>query len=82
MPFGVRFVAPIAWKRVELSAGGGGLYEKYSVSNANLRRAIARWMGRLLRRAARPFADFAAHLARATPRFLLANPPYAAIAGS
>ena len=26
VPFGVRLVAPLAWKRVEVSVGGGGLY--------------------------------------------------------
>ena len=35
VPFGVRFVAPLAWKRVEISAGGGGLYENYHVSNTD-----------------------------------------------
>jgi len=33
VPFGVRLVAPLAWKRVEVSLGGGGLYETYAVFN-------------------------------------------------
>jgi len=31
VPFGVKFVAPIKHDRLELSAGGGGMYQKYSV---------------------------------------------------
>jgi hypothetical protein len=34
VPFGARFVIPVG-ERVELSAGGGGLYERFSVSNPN-----------------------------------------------
>jgi hypothetical protein len=32
---GVRFVAPLWRGRLELSTGGGGAYESYSVSNEN-----------------------------------------------
>jgi hypothetical protein len=35
VPFGVRGILPLRSSRIELSAGGGGLYEKYSVSNPN-----------------------------------------------
>ncbi len=35
VPFGVRGILPLRRGRIELSAGGGGLYEKYSVSNPN-----------------------------------------------
>ena len=35
VPFGVRGILPLWHNRVELSAGGGGLFEKYSVSNPN-----------------------------------------------
>ncbi len=76
IPFGARFIAPLAWKRVELSAGGGGLYERYAVG-ANPFGLPSRdgWGGY--------FAGGAAvGITRriwvgATPRFLLANPPYA-----
>jgi hypothetical protein len=33
IPFGVRFVAPVHRNRVELSVGGGGFFQRYSVSN-------------------------------------------------
>ena len=36
VPFGVRFIAPLYLGRIEFSGGGGGLYEKYSVSNPNI----------------------------------------------
>ena len=36
IPFGVRFVLPLRRNRVELSSGGGGLYQKFSVKNPNL----------------------------------------------
>lgn len=35
IPFGIRFIAPLYLNRIEFSGGGGGLYEKYSVSNPN-----------------------------------------------
>ncbi len=35
MPFGVRGILSLWRDRVELSSGGGGLFEKYSVSNPN-----------------------------------------------
>jgi hypothetical protein len=35
IPFGVRGILPLREGRVELSAGGGGLIDKYSVSNPN-----------------------------------------------
>jgi hypothetical protein len=35
IPFGVRGVLPLHGGRVEISAGGGGLIDKYSVSNPN-----------------------------------------------
>ncbi len=34
VPFGVRFIAPLARGRIEFSAGGGGLYEKHTLGNA------------------------------------------------
>jgi hypothetical protein len=78
VPFGARFVAPIGWKRVELSAGGGGLYERYSVRNGTSNpfniASYDGWGGY--------FAGGAAVKVThriwlgATPRFLLANPKY------
>jgi hypothetical protein len=35
IPFGVRGILPLGEGRMELSAGGGGLIDKYSVSNPN-----------------------------------------------
>jgi len=34
IPFGVRVIAPVAEDRVELSVGGGGLHQRYSISNS------------------------------------------------
>jgi hypothetical protein len=78
VPFGVRFIAPLAWKRVELSAGGGGLYEKYSVgggSNPFSLQSRDGWGGYFV-------GGASVEITRriwlgASPRFLLANPPYA-----
>jgi hypothetical protein len=77
IPFGARFVAP-AGKRVEFSAGGGGLYEKYSVgggSNPFSFQSRSGWGGYFLGGAA--VAVTRRIWVGATPRFLLANPPYA-----
>lgn len=35
VPFGARFILPLKHDRYELSAGGGGVWESYSVSNPN-----------------------------------------------
>ena len=48
-PFGVRGIPPVWNGRIEISAGAGGTYEKYWVSNPQPsgRICVARWMGRL-----------------------------------
>jgi len=74
VPLGVRFVAP--WKRVELSAGGGGLYELYSVSNGGSSISFSpyhynAWGGYFVGGAA---VKVTRHFwVGATPRFPLAN---------
>ncbi|MGO4883603.1 MAG: hypothetical protein ACLP59_22705 [Bryobacteraceae bacterium] len=35
IPFGVRFIVPVHHDRIEISAGGGGVYERYTVGNPN-----------------------------------------------
>jgi hypothetical protein len=35
VPFGLKFTLPLRNDRFELSAGGGGLYQRFSVSNPN-----------------------------------------------
>jgi outer membrane protein with beta-barrel domain len=35
VPFGLKFTLPVRNDRFELSAGGGGLYQRFSVSNPN-----------------------------------------------
>jgi hypothetical protein len=76
VPFGVRFVAPIAWQRIELSAGGGALYERYSVSNPNFNiQSRSGWGGYFTGGAAVALSRH--FLLGATPRFFLANPSYA-----
>ena len=78
VPFGARFVAPMAWRRVELSAGGGGLYENYSVSNANFNvRSRSGWGGYFAGGAAVAIDRSQHFWLGATPRFFLANPAYA-----
>ena len=78
VPFGVRFVAPIAWRRVELSAGGGGLYEKYSIRNAPYQMvSYDGWGGYFV-------GGAAVKVTRriwlgATPRVILANPRFARV---
>jgi hypothetical protein len=80
VPFGVRLVAPIAWQRVEIFAGGGGLYENYSVSNGRQLFADASrsgWGGYFEGGAAVRLDQRGHWWVGATPWFLLANPPYA-----
>lgn len=80
VPFGVRFIAPLYLGRIELSAGGGGLYEKYSVSNPNPGFGLESrqgWGGYFVGSAALPL-DHGRHFwLGATPRWFLANPRYA-----
>lgn len=80
VPFGVRFVTPLLLGRIELSAGGGGLYEKYTVGSPfpgggpSPRNG---WGGYFLGSAAVAL-DHGRHFwLGATPRWFLANPQYA-----
>ncbi len=78
VPFGVRFVAPLG--RIELSAGGGGLYEEFWVSNPNPTFGLESrhgWGGYFVAAAAVSL-DRRKHLwLGAAPRWFLANPRYA-----
>jgi hypothetical protein len=81
VPFGVRFVAPIAWKRVEVSAGGGGLFERYAISNgqslfSNVSPYNA-WGGYFEGGAAVRLDGKSHWWVGAMPRFFLANGQYA-----
>jgi len=78
VPFGVRLIAPFG--RAEFSAGGGGLYERYTVGSAapgggpNPRNG---WGGYFVGSAAMAL-DHSRHLwLGATPRWFLANPAFA-----
>lgn len=80
VPFGLRFILPMHRGRVELSAGGGGLYEKYSVSNANpgLGAAPRNGWGGYFVGGATVALDRGKHFwLGVTPRVFLANPKYA-----
>jgi hypothetical protein len=76
VPFGVRFLVPAAAGRVELFAGGGGLYQQYSIANPSYSQFTSRsnWgeyalagVGIALDRRRRFWAGV-------TPRGILANP--------
>ena len=77
VPFGVRFVAPLWHGRLELSAGGGGTYESYSVSNENTAfgiQPVDGWGGYFVGGGAVAL-DHGRHWWRgASPRWFLANP--------
>jgi hypothetical protein len=80
VPFGVRFVAPLYLGRIEFSGGGGGLYEKYSVSNPNSGFGLESrdgWGGYFVASAAVALDRRKHFWLGATPRWFLANPPYA-----
>jgi hypothetical protein len=77
IPFGLRFIDPVIRNRLELSAGGGGLYEKYSIDNPNPaigQQPYEGWGGYFV-------GGFSARLIKqlwlgAGPRFFLGNPDY------
>ncbi len=77
---GVRFIAPLYLGRIEFSGGGGGLYESYSVSNPESSLGVQSrhgWGGYFVGSAAVAL-DHGKHFwLGATPRWFLANPPYA-----
>ena len=77
VPFGVRFIAPLYRRRIEISGGGGGLYEKYSSDLALGLGSRTGGGGYFIASAA--FAlDRGRHFwVGATPRWFLANPSYA-----
>ena len=78
VPFGVRFIAPLYRRRIELSAGGGGLYEKYSGDLLGVG-PVSRSGGSGYFIASAAFAlDRGRHFwVGATPRWFLANASYA-----
>jgi hypothetical protein len=81
VPFGVRFIASLVKGRVELSAGGGGLYEQYSVSRpynpfTGSRGRYGGWGGYFKESAAVALDHRRRFWAGVTPRVILANPPY------
>jgi hypothetical protein len=80
LPFGVRFIAPLYLGRIEFSAGGGGLYEKYTVGSPfpgggpDERHG---WGGYFVGSAAVALDRSHRFWLGATPRWFLANPAYA-----
>jgi hypothetical protein len=80
VPFGVRFIAPLVAGRLELSAGGGGLYERYSLSNPDspfgYQPGYGGWGGYFSGGAAVALDRRHRFWAGATPRVILANPRY------
>jgi len=80
VPFGVRFIAPLYLGRIEFSGGGGGLYEKYSVSNPDSTFGLesrSGWGGYFTAAAAVALDRRRHFWAGAAARWYLANPPYA-----
>jgi hypothetical protein len=79
IPIGVRFIAPLIAKRLELSLGGGGLIQTYWVSNPDNPYNIAteNGFGGYFTAGAAVAVDRRRRFwLGATPRFLLANPEY------
>jgi len=80
VPFGVRFILPLDDDRFELSAGGGGLYQRYSISNSGSGfgfNAYNAWGGYGVG-AVSVALDRGRHFwLGASPRFFLANGSYA-----
>jgi hypothetical protein len=80
VPFGIRFIAPRYLGRIEFSGGGGGLYEKYSVSNPNSGFGLASrhgWGGYFVGSASVALDARKHFWLGATPRWFVVNPPYA-----
>jgi hypothetical protein len=79
LPFGARLVAPIG--RVEISAGGGGLWSKYQVSNADDNpfgiRSRNGWGGYFAAGVALSLDRKRRWWIGTTPRLFLSNPSYA-----
>jgi len=75
--WGVRFIAPLYLQRIEFSGGGGGLYEKYSVSDAVSYmgwRPYNAWGGYFVGSASVALDRGKHFWLSATPRWFLANP--------
>lgn len=75
--WGVRFFAPLYLQRIEFSGGGGGLHEKYSVSDAVSYmgwRPYTAWGGYFVGSASVALDRGKRFWLGATPRFFLANP--------
>ncbi len=81
VPFGVRFIAPLASGRVELSAGGGGLYENYATGEfdpfTGSSDGRSGWGGYFAGGAAAALDHRRRYWIGVTPRVILANPRYA-----
>jgi hypothetical protein len=45
VPFGARFILPLRHDRFEISAGGGGVYERYAVGNTQIPNGPAPYSG-------------------------------------
>lgn len=76
VPFGLRGVLPLGGGRFELSAGGGGLYEQYSISNPFLAAGLISrggWGGYLTGGAAVALDRSRRFWLGATPRWYLTN---------
>jgi hypothetical protein len=79
-PFGVRFVAPLYLGRIEFSGGGGGLFEQYTVGREQAAFGLQNrhgWGGYFVGAAAVALDERKRFWLGATPRWFLANPPYA-----
>lgn len=76
VPFGIRGVLPLRGGRVEISAGGGGTYEKYFVGNPTLALGFVPrtgWGGYAVAGAAVALDEGKRFWLSASPRFLFAN---------
>jgi hypothetical protein len=75
--WGVRFIAPLNLERFEFSGGGGGLYEKYSVSDPLIEPPLMPyegWGGYFVGSASVALDRNKRFWLGATPRLFLANP--------
>ena len=77
VPFGVRFIAPLYRRRIDISGGGGGLYEKYSGDLLGGPPVSRSGGGGYFLASAAVALDRGRHFwVGATPRWLLANASY------
>jgi len=75
LPFGVRFILPLRHDRFEISAGGGGAYERYTVGNEvpNGPGPYNRWAGYFKAKAAVALDPGRHFWLGATPQFMLVS---------